>query len=141
MSNDALKKAAEETLPVLEKLMGVWAGTCAWHADVAKAIDTIRQALAEPPQPDPTERKGQMVRKLPNEIPQGNAAQVRVALDPVTIAQMEQAFEAWERGFRIEPDKYRTAQECICLGVSQVSAERADYFFQLLWLEQQKPTT
>lgn len=59
-------------------------------------------------------------------------------LSDVTRAQVEQAFEAWERGYRIEPEKYRTADECKCLSVSQVSAERADYFVELLRVEQRK---
>jgi hypothetical protein len=59
-------------------------------------------------------------------------------LATVTKAQLAQAFEAWERGYRIAPDKYRTPTECAMLGVSQISAERADYFFELLAIEQQK---
>lgn len=57
-------------------------------------------------------------------------------LNNVTKAQMERAFEAWENGYRIEPDKYRTPEECAGLPVTQVSAERADYFFELLTLQQ-----
>lgn len=53
-------------------------------------------------------------------------------------AQLEQAFEAWEKGCRIDPGKYRTADECKRLSVSQLSAERADYFYELLTLEQAK---
>lgn len=52
---------------------------------------------------------------------------------------LEAAFERWEKGYRITPDKYRTPEECKCLSVSQVSAERADYFFELLALELQTP--
>lgn len=59
-------------------------------------------------------------------------------MDNVTREQVEQAFEAWERGYRIAPEKYRTPDECKCLGVSQVSAERADYFIELLRIEQSK---
>jgi hypothetical protein len=59
-------------------------------------------------------------------------------LSTVTRDQMEQAFEAWENGFRINPAAYRTEDETRQLPVSAVSAERADYFFELLKLEQAK---
>lgn len=61
-------------------------------------------------------------------------------LKRTTKRQMEQAFEAWENDFRIDPAKYRTLDEIRGLSVSQVSAERADYFFELLTLEQQYET-
>ena len=54
----------------------------------------------------------------------------------ITKAQLELAFEAWEQGFRIDPDKFRTAEEVADLSVSQVSAERADYLFELLAMQQ-----
>ena len=54
----------------------------------------------------------------------------------VTREQMEKAFEAWESGFRIEPEKFRSHEETLGLSVSQVSAERADYFFELVRLQQ-----
>ena len=46
--------------------------------------------------------------------------------------QLERAFQLWEDGYRIAPDKYRTAEEMAGLTVSQLSAERADYFAELL---------
>ena len=75
-----------------------------------------------------------MVQKLPNPAP----TKTQPTLNGLTMQQMEQAFEAWEKGFRIAPEKYRTEDEVRCLSVSQVSAERADYFFELLTLEQMK---
>lgn len=77
-----------------------------------------------------------MAQKLPTQAPIGVA--VTPHINALTRDQMEQAFEAWERGFRIEPEKYRTQDEVRCLSVSQVSAERADYFWELLRLEQAK---
>lgn len=55
-----------------------------------------------------------------------------MALKPITKQHLEQAFEAWETGFRVDPKAYRTEEETRGLPVSQVSAERADYFFTLL---------
>lgn len=52
---------------------------------------------------------------------------------------LELAFEAWEKGYRISPEKYRTTEECKFLGVSQLSAERADYFFELLQVALRAP--
>lgn len=60
-------------------------------------------------------------------------------INGLTRQQMEQAFEAWENGFRIEPAKFRSPDECKQLSVSQVSAERTDYFWQLLLPQQAKP--
>ena len=50
----------------------------------------------------------------------------------VTMEQMAQAFEAWENGFRAAPEKFLTAAECAALNVSEVSADRAAYFRELL---------
>lgn len=50
----------------------------------------------------------------------------------VTLEQMAQAFEAWENGFRAEPSKYLTAEECAAANVSTLSADRAAYFRELL---------
>lgn len=50
----------------------------------------------------------------------------------VTLEQMAQAFEAWEHGFRAEPLKYLTAEECAAANVSTLSADRAAYFRELL---------
>ena len=73
-----------------------------------------------------------MTQKLPNPAP----PKTQPTLNGLTIQQIEQAFEAWEKGFRIAPEKYRTENEVRCLSVSQVSAERADYFFELLNVQQ-----
>lgn len=51
-----------------------------------------------------------------------------VELSSVTRAELAQAFEKWEQDFRVHPDKLLSAEEVMFLGVSQVSAERADYF-------------
>lgn len=50
----------------------------------------------------------------------------------VTLERMAQAFEAWENGFRAEPSKYLTAEECAAANVSELSADRAAYFRELL---------
>lgn len=51
---------------------------------------------------------------------------------PVTLEQMARAFEAWENGFRADPSKYMTAEECAAANVSALSADRAAYFRELL---------
>ncbi len=48
------------------------------------------------------------------------------------MSQLAQAFEAWEDGFRAEPAKYMTAEECAAAQVSDLSANRAAYFMGLL---------
>ena len=58
----------------------------------------------------------------------------------VTLEQMAQAFEAWENGFRAEPSKYLTAEECAAANVSTLSAARAAYFRELLAVAPQRPT-
>lgn len=45
-----LRQAAEMALEALGKTMGVWGGTCAWHNDVEKTIDALKEALAQPEQ-------------------------------------------------------------------------------------------
>lgn len=50
----------------------------------------------------------------------------------VTLQQMAKAFEAWENGYRAEPSKYMTDEECAAANVSQLSADRAAYFSELL---------
>lgn len=50
----------------------------------------------------------------------------------VTLEQMARAFEAWENGFRADPSKYLTAEECAAANVSTLSADRAAYFRELL---------
>lgn len=50
----------------------------------------------------------------------------------VTLTQMAQAFEAWENGFRADPSKYLTVEECAAANVSTLSADRAAYFSALL---------
>jgi hypothetical protein len=58
-------------------------------------------------------------------------------MNGLTKQDLERAFEAWEKGFRVRPEAYRTADECLYLSVSQVSAERADYMFELLSIQRQ----
>lgn len=50
----------------------------------------------------------------------------------VDHAALAQAFDAWENGYRTNPTTFRTPEESAALGVSQVSAERADYLIELL---------
>ena len=50
----------------------------------------------------------------------------------VDHAALARAFEAWETGYRANPTTFRTPEESAALGVSQVSAERADYMLELL---------
>lgn len=50
----------------------------------------------------------------------------------VNIEQMAKAFEAWENGYRAEPQKFMTADEMASAEVSQLSADRAAYFHELL---------
>jgi len=50
----------------------------------------------------------------------------------VTLAQMARAFEAWERGYRAEPSKFLTQEQCAAAEVSELSADRAAYFHELL---------
>jgi hypothetical protein len=71
-----------------------------------------------------------MAQKQPNQAP----TEPRPALHAlsVTLEQMAQAFEAWENGFRAEPSKYLTAEECAAANVSALSADRAAYFRELL---------
>lgn len=49
-----------------------------------------------------------------------------------SIEELARAFEAWETGYRIHPEKFRSQEQIVLLGVSQVSKERAEYFFGLL---------
>lgn len=56
----------------------------------------------------------------------------------VTKEQMIHAFEAWENGFRVNHANFYTPEETAAMGVTQVSVERADYFFELLKVEQAK---
>lgn len=49
-----------------------------------------------------------------------------------TIEQTAKAFEAWENGFRADPQKFMTADEVATAEVSQLSADRAAYLHELL---------
>lgn len=51
---------------------------------------------------------------------------------PVPVETLAKAFEAWENGFRADPGNFLSADECAALGVSEISANRASYFAQLL---------
>ena len=50
----------------------------------------------------------------------------------VTLGQMAQAFEAWEDGFRAMPENFLTHEQCALVGVSELSANRAEHFYSLL---------
>lgn len=50
----------------------------------------------------------------------------------ISIEQMAKAFQAWENGYRAEPQKFMTADEMAGAEVSQLSADRAAYFHELL---------
>lgn len=71
-----------------------------------------------------------MAQKQPNPAP----TEQRTAPNAmtVTLEQMAQAFESREKGFRAEPSKYLTAEECAAANVSTLSADRAAYFRELL---------
>lgn len=71
-----------------------------------------------------------MVQKQPN--PPLTEQQPALNTITVTLEQMAQAFEAWENGYRAEPSKYLTAEECAAANVSALSADRAAYFRELL---------
>lgn len=45
---------------------------------------------------------------------------------------MAKAFELWENGFRADPSKFLTPEETAAAEVSQLSADRAAYFSELL---------
>lgn len=71
---------------------------------------------------------------MPQKQPNPPATEQRPALNAmtVTLGQMAQAFEAWEKGFRADPSSYLTAEECAAANVSALSADRAAYFRELL---------
>jgi hypothetical protein len=50
----------------------------------------------------------------------------------ITLEQLAIAFELWETGYRADPSKYMTQEECIKADVSELSADRAAYFQELL---------
>lgn len=50
----------------------------------------------------------------------------------MSLELFARAFEAWENGYRAEPSKFMTAEECASAGVSDLSAQRAAYFSELL---------
>ncbi len=50
----------------------------------------------------------------------------------VTLTQLAKAFEAWENDFRAKPSEYLTAEEASAAEVSELSADRAAYFLELL---------
>lgn len=53
-------------------------------------------------------------------------------MNNVTKEQLAQAFEAWEKDYRVNQSDYKSKEECTFMGVSQLSAERAEYFYALL---------
>lgn len=50
----------------------------------------------------------------------------------VTLTQLARAFEAWENDFRADPSQYMTPGEVAAAEVSELSADRASYFLELL---------
>ena len=48
------------------------------------------------------------------------------------IEYYAKAFEVWENDCRANPQQYLTAEEASELGVSQLSADRASYFYQIM---------
>jgi hypothetical protein len=50
----------------------------------------------------------------------------------IDLMNLAKAFEAWENGFRANPEEYFTAEEVAAMGVSELSASRAVYFNELL---------
>jgi hypothetical protein len=53
-------------------------------------------------------------------------------MNNVTLEQLAKAFEIWETNFRLEPSEFLTKEEVASIGVSQLSADRASYFLELL---------
>lgn len=50
----------------------------------------------------------------------------------VTVEALAKAFQAWNHGVRTQPVEYLTQAEADALGVDELSAGQATYFFQLL---------
>lgn len=50
----------------------------------------------------------------------------------ITLKQAAIVFEKWETEYRASPEEFLTSEEVSQLGVSEVSAQRAEYFIQLL---------
>lgn len=48
------------------------------------------------------------------------------------VEKFAKAFQLWEDGFRAEPSSFMTAEQSAEMEVSQLSTERAEYFYQLL---------
>lgn len=49
-----------------------------------------------------------------------------------TLQDFAVAFEKWESDYRVNPSNYLTHEEVAASGVSEVSADRAEYFMELL---------
>lgn len=49
-----------------------------------------------------------------------------------SIKDFAKAFELWKTDFRVNPEQYFTYEEIAEMNVSEVSAERAEYFIALL---------
>jgi hypothetical protein len=49
-----------------------------------------------------------------------------------SLEQMARAFEAWESDFRANPQEFMSGGACAAAGVSELSANRAAYFYELL---------
>jgi hypothetical protein len=50
----------------------------------------------------------------------------------IKLEKLAKAFELWENSYRANPNKYLTAEVCARLKVSEISADRAEYFQELL---------
>lgn len=48
------------------------------------------------------------------------------------LVQLAEAFEDWENGFRADPSRFMTAEQCADAKVSELSASRAAYLLSLL---------
>lgn len=77
-----------------------------------------------------------MAQKQPNPDPVEARPTLAQGTVTVTTEQLAKAFEAWENGFRAEPSKFLTAEECAAAEVSALSADRAAYLMALLIAQQ-----
>jgi hypothetical protein len=50
----------------------------------------------------------------------------------ITLEQLAQAFELWEKEYRTNPSEFLTPTQTSFLGVSEVSKNRAEYMYSLL---------
>lgn len=50
----------------------------------------------------------------------------------ITLEQAALAFEKWESNYRANPTEFLTSEQALDIGVSEISANRAAYFIELL---------